>query len=78
MGRREMREFVAMPNKSGQEEIRNVTRDRIPSTLSFLSIKTDAQPYPDTGESGETYDAEAFALAVRNPRPYTASGFQTR
>ncbi len=52
-------DVVLTSQKSAAEESGNPKSERIPSALSFLSIMKPAQPYPDTGESGETYDVEA-------------------
>jgi hypothetical protein len=34
--------------------------ERFEDNLSFLSIRSAIRGYPDTGESGDAYDAEAF------------------
>lgn len=33
--------------------------DRYEDSLSFLSVRSAIRSYPDTGESGDAYDAEA-------------------
>jgi hypothetical protein len=33
---------------------------RMRDGLSFLFVKSTTEAYPDTGESGDTYDAEAL------------------
>jgi hypothetical protein len=35
-------------------------------TGKIVSIKTTYEPYPDTGESGETYDVEFFASVAQS------------
>jgi len=55
-----MEEIVAIPDPYAREQTANLVRERIPCNLSFLSIKDHSKPYPDTGESGETYDVEAY------------------
>ncbi len=60
IGDRKIMEDVAVIYKrSPREATPSLQSERITSALSFLSIRTPAQPYPDTGESGETYDIEA-------------------
>ncbi len=44
------------------------TRDS-PIGLSFLSLPRSFGTYPDTGESGETYDKEVSFFAKRNRLP---------
>ncbi len=58
LSRRIMDNVVMMSHKSAAHESGNPESERIPSALSFLSIGKPAQPYPDTGESGETYEVE--------------------
>jgi len=59
LSRRIMDEVVLTSHESTSEESGSPGTERIPSALSFLPIRKPAQPYPDTGESGETYDLEA-------------------
>ncbi len=60
IGDRKIMEDVAVIYKrSPREATPSLQSERITSALSFLSIRSPAQPYPDTGESGETYDIEA-------------------
>ena len=43
---------------------------RFPGRLSFLAVSHGSREYPDTAESGETYDKEAASIFIgKTPAP---------